>query len=73
MVTRETLDRMQCAAPGCDHTAHDSEMYFHARCHPAAGIEASYNRDLGSLRLACTACGKTVVEVAVARKGNRPC
>lgn len=61
---RDDLDGMECGNPGCDHTAHDSEMVLASICHPHAGQEVSYRN--GVLDVSCNRCGKDVAMIAVA-------
>jgi hypothetical protein len=67
----EDLDEHGCTVPGCDHTAHDSEIYFHSRCHPDVPTWTSYRA--GVLSTWCAACGRQVSAVAVARRDDARC
>jgi hypothetical protein len=64
-LTRAELDAASCDTPGCDHASH-GPLFFHARCHPAAKVEASYDRALGAVLLACARCKRPIAAVAVA-------
>jgi len=61
---REDFERETCAVPGCDCTAHDTEMYIHARCHPDAPTWTIYSD--GALRVVCVECERPICEVSVA-------
>ena len=37
VLSREDLDRLKCAMPGCTHED-DSEFYAHAKCHLGAKV-----------------------------------
>ena len=65
-LTQETLNRLQCQAPGCDHSDHSGEFYLHAACHPRAGLAVVYNRNTGVIGVVCRKCQKSVAEIAVA-------
>lgn len=65
--TKLTLDLAAaagCQVPGCSHD-HDKEIFIHPRCHPGAGLSASYKQGSGVLRLSCRRCDRFIVDVAV--------
>lgn len=62
-VTREDLDKMACAAPGCAHDGH-GPLYVHANCHPSEPPWASYID--GELTVVCSVCRAPVIVIAVA-------
>ncbi len=64
--TREELDELVlsgCEGDGELHGAPGS-LFFHARCHIQAGLEAEYTLG-GELAVRCLVCGKPVVTVMV--------
>ncbi len=61
---KEDLDMFQCNNPECDHSSHDSTMFFHSACHPDDPFWVSYQD--GHLEITCCVCQKTVAVVAVA-------
>lgn len=66
ILRKEDLDRLVklgCCAEGCDHKE-DAPMYLHSSCHMGSHLEVGYKD--GILHLACGACKKPVVRVAVA-------
>lgn len=63
--TRETLDRLRCTSPGCDHK-HGSRFYLVPPCHRVAGLMVTYDQETGELALACHRCKKPVGQIAVA-------
>lgn len=62
---RSDLDERTCAAPGCDHTAHDG-LFLHSACHPDMPTWTEYQPKTGNLRVTCAACDSTLAEIAVA-------
>lgn len=60
------LDASGCEAPDCGHD--HSVIFLNPRCHPAAGVEASYFKVSKRLRIACKRCKNLVAEIAVARE-----
>lgn len=56
MLYKEDLDKVTCATPGCDHSSHDSGMFFHGKCHPQSPAWVEY-RD-GLIHVTCAICGK---------------
>jgi len=53
-----------CQSPDCDHKHHSNDpMFLHPRCHPKAGTWVSVNAETRTIRVACAACRKLVVEV----------
>lgn len=61
-LTRQRLDTMQCAGPGC--TEKHGALWFHGVCHPSAPTRARY--ESGVVTISCFTCKKVVVEIAVA-------
>src|SRR4051812_20354753 len=57
-----------CSRPGCNHRSHD-KIFFHAKCHPAAGLILSYPQP-GVLHLDCVVCKDNILKVAVAETTN---
>jgi hypothetical protein len=62
----DDLDKTGCSVPGCDHTGHRGETYFHSLCHFKAPTWTSYRA--GVLTITCSVCGRVVSAVAVARR-----
>jgi len=62
-LTQNDLDKMGCAAEGCDHTNHDGGMFFHPRCHVGSPTWCVYID--GELRVSCSECGQLVARIAV--------
>lgn len=54
-----------CGKPGCTHSTHS--FFFHARCHPGAGVEVKYTYGTGVIQMFCRECKMLVGEVEVAR------
>lgn len=54
-----------CQDPTCKDPLCGTEFYFHARCHPDAGLWVSYKKDPGVLVITCRRCSKRVAEVKV--------
>jgi len=54
-----------CEVPGCTHKDHD-ELFLHPKCHPGAGIQVSYKRGAGFMRLCCNRCKRHIVDVLLA-------
>ena len=78
LLSRDDLDRFECAVPGCRARAENEPIYFHARCHRGAGLVARYERDddpcfpaaaVGVVVLTCARCRREVARVVV---GFRP-
>jgi hypothetical protein len=63
--TRRMLDAQACSKPGCSHAFHE-RLWLHGRCHPSAGMRASYDAATGVLAIECRKCKKLIVEVEVA-------
>lgn len=63
-LTRKDLDEMGCGSPGCghDHTV----LFLHCRRHQSVGLDTSYSKATGTLRLYCSRCMQTVCEIEVA-------
>jgi len=59
------LDQMKCSNPDCDHSAHDSEMYFWPSCHPDSPTISNYYK--GILTIRCIECDQIVLQVEVAK------
>jgi hypothetical protein len=64
-LTRADLDQLHCAVPGCTHEDH-REMWLHGACHRSAGSRVKYDRERGTLIIACRQCEKFIAEIAVA-------
>ena len=62
VLTRQQLDTLSCATPGCDHTTHDG-LILSARCHSRRGVQAKYQD--GILTFTCGICGSFIAKVAV--------
>jgi hypothetical protein len=58
------LNQQGCAVPDCGHD--HSILYFHARCHPKAGVEAAYEKASRTLTIKCNQCRKLVVQLVIA-------
>lgn len=63
VTTRERLDNLHCQHPNCDHSAHDSKLFVHAKCHPGKGLEVMY--EAGVLTIRCLVCKTFIVAVGV--------
>jgi hypothetical protein len=62
-LTKERMDELHCARPGCDHKGHEG-LWMHSACHPDVPLWALYEN--GELRLECAECHQMVVTVQVA-------
>ena len=65
--TRLAMDRIfarGCGVEGCGHDHGSEPMFIHQRCHPGAGLEASYAK--GVVVIACLRCKSPIVSVKVA-------
>jgi hypothetical protein len=67
-LTRADLDEAHCGVPGCTHDDHD-RLFLVQKCHPRSGVEVSYDRRDGLLRLRCRRCLMPISEIEVARAG----
>lgn len=68
MMTTELLDRWVaggCQNPDCKNHTADDPLFVHARCHPRAGVDVSYQYGSGVLKVACRECHKNVMQVSV--------
>lgn len=65
-MTREDLDRLGCAIPGCD--CESSVVYFHCKDHPGAKIEVSYRAENGVVRVGCMICKRAIISLAIQEK-----
>lgn len=61
-MTREALDGMQCATPGC--TEPHGPLVMHSRCHPKSPTWVTYAD--GVMTVSCAKCDTMIIEVAVA-------
>ena len=66
-LTQAQLDRSVCSSPTCEHKEHEA-LFFHGRCHPKGGLEVKYQKDTGTMTVACLECSTPIVEVLVARE-----
>jgi hypothetical protein len=64
VIGRRVLDRMHCANPQCDHTAHNGPLILSSRCHPRRPLWLAY--DNGVLTVTCGVCDAPVAQIAVA-------
>jgi hypothetical protein len=64
-MTQRDFQSVTCAAPGCDHTAHD-DLYLHSACHPHSATWSVYSAKSGDLTVECAQCGQTIAVIAVA-------
>lgn len=64
-MTRRDMDKEGCAAPGCGHKGHSSELVLNQRCHPGAGMKVVYR--LGNVEAFCLRCERMVGSFMVAR------
>lgn len=64
-LTQIQLDHMVCSVPTCEHKDHEA-FFFHGRCHPKRGLEVKYQKDTGTMIVACLECSALIVEVLVA-------
>lgn len=64
IVTRHELDAAGCGEPHCQHD--HTILYLRAICHGKAGVQASYDKRTGTLKLVCKKCKAPVAEIAVA-------
>jgi hypothetical protein len=64
-LTRKKLDEMGCGMPNCDHD--HTVLYFHSRCHLAAGTTAKYDKRTGLVTMMCRECEKFICEIKVAK------
>jgi hypothetical protein len=55
--------------PGCDHKKHET-LFFHSRCHTQRGVEISYAKGSGVLKISCAYCHQEVVSIAVAESSQ---
>lgn len=53
-----------CSTPGCNHD--HSVLFLTQRCHPKAGLEASYTKGSGLVTLRCNICKLELADIAVA-------
>lgn len=53
-----------CSMPNCTHD--HSTLFLTQRCHPKAGLEASYTKGSGVVTLRCIHCKLELVDLAVA-------
>lgn len=65
-MTRRALDAGRCMTPGCNHES--CELFIHGRCHPHAGIEASYKKATGILTIRCLRCKALVASLLIAQE-----
>jgi len=61
---RADLDPAGCDMPDCGHD--HSVLFLVARCHMRAGVDASYHKKDGTIRLACHQCNAPVASLEVA-------
>jgi hypothetical protein len=54
--------------PSCDRPMPNRGLWFQARCHPSAGLEAHYCD--GVLTLSCLRCRRPLASIAVAAEGS---
>jgi hypothetical protein len=64
ILTKELLDNMVCSNPDCNHTAHDSEMYLHSKCHPESPAWCIYYG--GVITVICAECENIIADILVA-------
>jgi hypothetical protein len=65
MLTRAVLDQTGCSEPNCNHD--HTVLFLHSRCHPKAGVDVSYDKRSGSLKMRCIKCEAPMGEILVAR------
>lgn len=68
-LTQIQLDSLICSTPTCAHKDHRKDreaLFFHGRCHPEGGLEVKYQKDTGTMIVACLECSTIIVEVLVA-------
>lgn len=66
----DTLDKMTCQVPDCDHSSHGGdEMFLHQGCHTGHGVTVRVSSQ-GVMELRCAECNRFVVNVAVKNKVN---
>lgn len=61
------LERMVetgCGIPGCNEV-HD-EIFIMQRCHPRTGLDVSYTKGSGEIKITCRTCGAPVSRIGVA-------
>jgi hypothetical protein len=63
-LTRRDLDPQGCGIPNCGHD--HSILFLHSRCHPNAGVRASYVKESGVLSMRCRSCKSLIADIAVA-------
>ena len=61
-LTKERLDQMKCATPGCKCGGHDG-FFFQGRCHGSDRVTVFH--DAGILTVQCAECGRTIAEIEV--------
>ena len=61
---QQDLDAVECLNPQCPG-GHPVGIY--PQCHPGSAVVAMYDRNRGVLLLVCHECGKTVLELAIAK------
>ena len=61
----EQMIEQGCGVPGCTHKEH-TEIFLVQRCHPGAGVDASYTKGSGVVRILYHRCKQPVIVVAVA-------
>lgn len=67
-LTRLELNVLAGIGCDCDQCTltKGAALHLRSRCHPRKGMTATYSKHLGTLTLACAACGSTVHIVSVA-------
>jgi len=60
-LTRKTLDKLTCQAPGCTHEDHDG-LVLHGRCHiKSASLALCWPN--GIVAISCKQCGQAIAEI----------
>lgn len=62
-LTRKTLDKLTCQAPGCTHARHEG-IVLHGRCHLKSPSKVRYSAS-GVVEISCLACDRSIVDVAL--------
>ena len=62
-LTRASLDKLSCQAPGCTHEGHEG-LVLHGACHVRSPSTARYWAS-GVIELRCCKCDKLIVIVAL--------
>lgn len=61
---REDLDEARCDVDDC--TCQEGGLFLAPQCHPGGKLDAHYEN--GTMRLVCGQCGRSVIELEIARR-----